>query len=77
MSQHDSILAQAERLAPHSVEAEEALLGSILIDPGALNDVAAFLQAHAQRYGYAMAGEPVEVEVTLARLRNKGGDHDA
>ncbi len=45
MSQQDSILAQADRLAPHSVEAEEALLGSILIDPSALNDVAAFLQA--------------------------------
>ena len=28
-----------ERLAPHSVEAEEALLGSILISPDALYDV--------------------------------------
>jgi len=31
-------------MAPHSVEAEEAVLGSILINPEALHDVAAFLQ---------------------------------
>ncbi|NDJ78317.1 MAG: replicative DNA helicase [Chloroflexi bacterium] len=31
-------------MAPHSVEAEEAVLGSILINPEALFDVAAFLQ---------------------------------
>ncbi len=45
MSQQDPTFAQPDRLAPHSVEAEEALLGSILINPNALNDVAAFLQA--------------------------------
>ena len=31
-------------MAPHSVEAEEAVLGSILINPEVLHDVAAFLQ---------------------------------
>ncbi len=33
-----------DRMAPHSVEAEEAVLGSILINPEALYEVAAFLQ---------------------------------
>ncbi len=33
------------RIAPHSVEAEEAVLGSILINPEALLDVSSFLQA--------------------------------
>lgn len=33
------------RLAPHSVEAEEAVLGAILMNPEALHEVAAFLTA--------------------------------
>lgn len=36
---------QPERMVPHSVEAEEAVLGSILINPDALYDVAPFLRA--------------------------------
>jgi replicative DNA helicase len=36
-----------ERLPPHSVEAEEAVLGSLLIDPDALFEVADFLTAEA------------------------------
>lgn len=32
-----------ERLPPHSIEAEEAVLGSLLIDPDAILDVASFL----------------------------------
>jgi replicative DNA helicase len=38
-------LIQPEKLAPNSPEAEEAVLGSILINPDALFDVAAFLQS--------------------------------
>ncbi|MEP7287443.1 MAG: replicative DNA helicase [Chloroflexota bacterium] len=34
-----------DQLAPHSVEAEEAVLGSVLINPDAILEVAAFLQA--------------------------------
>lgn len=36
-----------ERLPPHSLEAEEALLGSLLIDPDAIFDVATFLRPEA------------------------------
>ena len=32
-----------ERLPPHSIEAEEAVLGSLLIDPEAIYEVAGFL----------------------------------
>ncbi len=34
-----------ERLPPHSIEAEEAVLGSLLIDPDAIFEVQSFLQA--------------------------------
>ncbi len=40
----DTSPVRPDRMAPHSVEAEEAVLGSILINPEALHDVAAFLQ---------------------------------
>jgi replicative DNA helicase len=33
-----------ERLPPHSMEAEEAVLGSLLIDPDAIFDVASLLK---------------------------------
>ncbi len=36
---------KTERMVPHSVEAEEAVLGAILIDPDALHDVTGFLKA--------------------------------
>lgn len=36
-----------EKLPPHSIEAEEAVLGSLLIDPDAIFEVAAFLKAEA------------------------------
>ena len=36
-----------ERIQPHSIEAEEAVLGSLLIDPDAIFDVAAFLKPDA------------------------------
>jgi replicative DNA helicase len=43
MSQ-DTTALRPDRMAPHSVDAEEALLGSILINPDALFEVASFLQ---------------------------------
>ncbi len=44
MSQ-ESTPVRPDQMAPHSVEAEEAVLGSILLNPEALFDVASFLQA--------------------------------
>jgi replicative DNA helicase len=44
MSQ-ESAPVRPDQMAPHSVEAEEAVLGSILLNPEALFDVASFLQA--------------------------------
>ncbi len=44
MSQLSSDL-RTDQLAPHSVEAEEAVLGAILINPDALYEVLAFLRA--------------------------------
>jgi len=37
--------AEPQRMAPHSIEAEEAVLGSLLIDPDAILRVASFLRA--------------------------------
>jgi replicative DNA helicase len=45
MRSADIALAAPERMTPSNVEAEEAVLGSILINPDALFDVATFLKA--------------------------------
>ena len=37
-------MSVTERIPPSNLEAEEALLGSLLIDPDAIFDVAAFLK---------------------------------
>src|SRR5512134_3019877 len=34
-----------DRMPPHSIEAEEAVLGSVLIDPNAIDRVSSFLKA--------------------------------
>ncbi|MBN1564997.1 MAG: replicative DNA helicase [Anaerolineae bacterium] len=41
----DSSSLSPDRMAPHSIEAEEAVLGSILLNPDALFEVASFLSA--------------------------------
>ena len=38
-------MSAVERMAPHNLEAEEAVLGSLLIDPDAVFRVASFLSA--------------------------------
>jgi replicative DNA helicase len=45
MRSADIAVAAPERMTPSNVEAEEAVLGSILINPDALFDVATFLKA--------------------------------
>jgi len=45
--QSDRRMTTVDRLPPHSVEAEEAVLGSLLIDPDAILEVASFLKPEA------------------------------
>ena len=45
MSNSDLALAMPEKMTPSNIEAEEAILGSIMINPDALFDVATFLKA--------------------------------
>ena len=41
------LTSMIERLPPHSIEAEEAVLGSLLIDPDAIFEVSSFLRPDA------------------------------
>jgi len=45
MPESDNIREASVRMAPHNVEAEEAVLGSVLIDPEAIFRVSPFLRA--------------------------------
>ena len=37
-------MADSDRLPPHSIEAEEAVIGSLLVDPDAIIEIASFLR---------------------------------
>lgn len=70
------------RMPPHNYEAEESVLGSILIDKNALIKIADFLQAedfyqgkHAKIYGAMLelyaASEPIDLLSVINRLKEK------
>ena len=72
-----------DRAQPHSIEAEEAVLGSLLIDPDAMFDVAAFLRPDAffrenNRWIYESIRdlydrrEPVDLITLAQELNNQG-----
>ena len=76
-----------DRLPPQSIEAEQSVLGSILIDRDALIEVADFLkpddfyrQAHARIYAVMVdlseRREPIDI-VTVAEALDRGGDLEA
>lgn len=72
-----------EKLPPQSIEAEQCLLGSLLLDKNAIIKVADFLQTrdfykkiHQEIYQVALElfekGEPVDLLSTSTRLKEKG-----
>jgi replicative DNA helicase len=76
-------VSRPDTIAPHSAEAEEAVLGSILINPDAIFEVAAFLQAsdffivrNAWIYEAINAvhdrGEAIDNLTVVQELRNRG-----
>lgn len=81
-SRHDE--AEAQQLPPSNIEAEEALLGAILIDPEAIARILPILpdpQAfyiHAHRHVYAAAvalksdGKPTDLMFVASRLKDAG-----
>ncbi len=68
MSQAASGDLRSEQLAPHSVEAEEAVLGSILINPEALFEVLSFL--HAEDFFIVRHGWIWEAMLSLHERRD-------
>jgi replicative DNA helicase len=73
-----------DRLPPQNVEAEQSVLGSILIDPEAIIDVAEFLrsddfyrQANGQIFGAMVdlygRGEPIDI-ITVSETLERSGD---
>lgn len=78
-----AVMDAAERLPPHAVEAEEAVLGSLLIDPDAYWEVADFLRTEsfyraANRWAYQAIQSlieqrlPVDVVTLIDELRRRG-----
>src|SRR4051794_5716230 len=79
--------AVIDRLPPQSIEAEQSVLGSILIDRDAVIEVAEFLkaddfyrQAHGKVYAVILdlfeRREPIDI-VTVAESLERGGDLEA
>lgn len=71
-----------ERLPPHDLEAEEAVLGSILIDPDALLEVEGFLRAadfyrttnrwvYETVLGLRARGTPIDVVTLIGELKRR------
>ncbi len=81
-------MGEQEKLPPHDIEAEEALLGSLLIDPDAILKVATFLtredffdQANAAVYEACSTlyrrGEPINQISVAHELRRSGRDEES
>ena len=78
-----------ERLPPHSIEAEEAVLGSILIDPDAYHEVASIITRPADFYStrnrwvweairdLSNEGIAIDVVTIIDKLRQHGHLDDA
>ncbi len=76
-------ISRPDQLAPHSIEAEEAVLGSILINPDVLSEVSAFLQGSdffivRNQWVYEAIltiherGEAIDNLTIVQELRNQG-----
>lgn len=76
-------LVPSEMPMPHSLETERAVLGGVLLEPGALDEIGDRLQPadfYAQRHGILFeamrlmvgAGEPLDVRTLHARLEQEG-----
>lgn len=72
-----------DRTPPHSLEAEQAVLGSLLLDPQMCDEVATILRpedfyadAHARLYRHLLemheAGSQIDAKLLLERLRRSG-----
>ncbi|HZD09853.1 MAG TPA: DnaB-like helicase N-terminal domain-containing protein, partial [Candidatus Binatia bacterium] len=81
-------MTTVDRLPPHSQEAEEAILGSLLIDPDAILEVASFLRPDAfyreqNKWIYQAildlheAREPLDFITLTETLRKRGQLEDA
>src|SRR5690606_18328180 len=81
-------MTDIDRLPPHSQEAEEAVLGSLLIDPDAILEVASFLKPEAfyreqNRWIFQAildlheAREPLDFITLTETLRKRGQLEDA
>lgn len=80
---NQTTLAQRANLPPYSQEAEEAVIGAIISNPGALHDVAAFLESKGfyllrhQHIWNALIrlderGEPIDLLTVSEELKNMG-----
>lgn len=79
----NSALSEGGRLQPQAVDLEEGVLGALMIDNNAVNDVIEILQpesfykdAHSKIYGAIMElfqeSEPIDILTVTAKLKQKG-----
>ena len=67
-------MSDIERLPPHSIEAEEAVLGSLLIDPDAIFEVGTFLKSESfYRVACCHNRCGLRIEYSAAQLDSRRG----